>query len=236
MPNENIIELHGSIDLVDIPEFDATPVRVLVVVTHPGIIPRSEWLASCVQQYSGAPIPYQLHLDKRTFAAGEALELEAVLIAGWGEGSEKVRVTLPLALDHATIRVEQDITLAGSETGAQRMAAPSFKQITGSVLAANIEDLSGHQLFADLYEVRLNDDGQKVFNQISENVYQMRDLNAPFSLYYDQQVLVSDGVSHDLSFMLQAPSGHFVAGRNLRNIDLETLEAGMQVELRNARS
>lgn len=85
------------------------------------------------------------------------------------------------------------------------MAAPSFKQITGSVLAANIEDLSGHQLFADLYEVRLNDDGQKVFNQISENVYQMRDLNAPFSLYYDQQVLVSDGVSHDLNFMLQAP-------------------------------
>lgn len=115
------------------------------------------------------------------------------------------------------------------------MAAPDFKQITGSVLAANIEDLSGHQLFTDLYEVRLNDDGQKVFNQISENVYQMRDLNAPFSLYYDQQVLENDGVRHDLSFMLQAPSGNFVAGRNLRNIDLETLEAGMQVELRNAR-
>ncbi|MCG8293993.1 hypothetical protein [Pseudomonas entomophila] len=236
MPNENIIELHGSINLIDIPEFDATPVRVLVVVTHPGIIPRSEWLASCVQQYSGAPIPYQLHLDKRTFEAGEALELEAVLIAGWGEGSEKARVTLPLALDHATTRVEQDITLEGSETGAQRPAAPDFKQITGSVLAANIEDLSGHQLFANLYEVRLSNDEQQVFNQISENVYQMRDLNAPFSLYYDQQVLVSDDVRHDLSFMLQAPSGHFVAGRNLRNIDLETLEAGMQVELRNARS
>ena len=234
MTTDNIIELRGSIKLDNIPQFEATPVRVLVALTHPGIVPRAEWLASCTQQYSGAPIPYQLHVDKRTFQANETLELEAILLAGWGEGSEKARVKLELSLGHDTPRVEQDITVQGQDQAP--LTAPDFKQITGTVLASDIEDLSAHQLFVNLYEVSLNDEGQKVFNSISENVYQMRDLNAPFSLHYDKQVLVNDGASHDLSFMLRAPSGSIVAGRNVRDINLNTWESGQQIELRKPKA
>lgn len=231
MSKVNFIELFGSLSLVDIPHYDATPHQVIIALTPPTVTELRDARSYCIQQYSGTRIPFQLTVDSGAFEAGEALELEAIIQAGFGPDSNKERVKIPLMLNHATARVEQNITVSGSSTSAtQPPASTVFTEIHGDISIPQIDDLEGHQLIISLNEVGLNDDLQPFFNRISETSYQVRTLKAPFSLRYDNNVLTS-GRSYDLLFILRAPSGKFVAGRNLRNIDLAELTEAQQVTL-----
>lgn len=239
MQSEHIVELHGSVTLVGIPEFDEHPLRMRVVVSHPGEGTLWTSLAYSTLQYDASPIPYELQLDTRTFEADETLDLEAILYAGPADrtgapGAEKARVRLPLTIGHDIPRIEQDITLEGdAKLAPSSLSIKGFKRIGGTATLPPIEDLKGHRLTAILFEVHLNDDMKKVYVRIADNSYQVRGLVSPFSLHFDETVLKSEGTSYVLSFSVQAPDGDYVAIRTLRDVVPVELGDDMAVELRS---
>lgn len=92
MSKVNFIELFGSLSLVNIPRYDANPHQVIIALTPPTVTKLRDARSYCIQQYSGTSIPFQLTVDTAAFEAGEALELEAIIQAGFGPDSNKERV------------------------------------------------------------------------------------------------------------------------------------------------
>ncbi|PSS49005.1 hypothetical protein [Pseudomonas sp. BBP2017] len=138
---------------------------------------------------------------------------------------------LPISLDHQTRRIRQNLTLNSQDrpTVSEPIDAASFKHITGTLSIPEIADLSGHQLITALHAVHLDENQHKTYVNISENSFQIRGTQEPFSLHVDAGALTKNA-KPELSFLLRHPTGRYVAGRVLRDVDLYALISDLQVE------